>query len=65
VKLLDGSRLLTSGSLTKGKALLSAHPLRAGMHKLTASYAGDGFHLPADSLAIREVVSPHRGCTAP
>jgi hypothetical protein len=64
VKLLDGTKQLTSGSLTKGKALLSAHPLRAGMHKLTASYSGDGFHIPAASLAVRELVSP-LGCTAP
>lgn len=65
VKLLDGGMLLTSGSLTKGKVLLSAHPFRAGMHKLTASYVGDGFHLPAASLTLREVVSPLAACTAP
>jgi hypothetical protein len=61
VKLLDRGSLLSSGPLKNGEALLKPQPLGAGMHELTASYAGDAFHSAGVSGSLREgcAAAPH------
>jgi Bacterial Ig-like domain (group 3) len=62
VTLLDGSRNVASGALAGGKVTLSPPPLGAGIHTLTAHYAGDAFHLPAESPALIEAGSSAGSC---
>ncbi len=65
VHLLDGGSVQAAGSLSNGKAMLSSSWLRPGLHRLTASYAGDGLHPPAISSALVEQVSLLGACTGP
>jgi hypothetical protein len=63
VHLLDGGHIGASGSLSNGKALLSSRRLRAGLHRLTASYAGDEMHDPAVSSVLVQQISALGACT--
>jgi hypothetical protein len=65
VQLLDGARLLASTSLANSKATLSAQGISAGLHSLTARYAGDSFHLAAVSSALVENVPQTKPCAGP
>jgi hypothetical protein len=65
VRLLDGDTLLSSGSLANGEVVLTPRPLGTGTHKLVSTYAGDALHLPAQSPALVEVVSPSTPCVSP
>jgi hypothetical protein len=54
VSILDGSRVLATGTLSNGKATLSMSHLGPGSHTLTAHYAGDAHYLPANSHTLVE-----------
>jgi hypothetical protein len=62
VELLDGARVLASGTLTKGKATLKAN--LSGIRKavLVARYTGDGRHLPANSAGLQVATSGSDPC---
>jgi len=62
VHLVDGGHMGPVGSLSNGKALLSSGRLRVGLHRLTASYAGDEMHGPAVSSALVQQISPLGAC---
>jgi len=62
VRLLDGNTPIASGSLVNGHVVLSSPALGIGTHTLVASYAGDANHLPANSPALVEVISPRTPC---
>jgi hypothetical protein len=52
----DGSRVLGTVSLSKGKAVLRAPLLARGPHSLTVTYNGSGVYNPAKSAAVSVVV---------
>jgi hypothetical protein len=57
VQILDGTTVIAGGAITQGAATISMPTLGAGMHTLTARYAGDGLH-PGSSATTKVVVSP-------
>ncbi|WP_165420476.1 Ig-like domain-containing protein [Edaphobacter modestus] len=58
VTFLDGATVLGTGTLdTSGNATYSTNLLSAGMHSITAHYAGDGNFVAATSPAIAQSVS--------
>jgi hypothetical protein len=64
VELLEGAKVIASGTVKDGKAAVTAPKLAAGAHMLAASYLGDSEHKPAKSAAIREVVTAGESCPA-
>jgi hypothetical protein len=62
VTLFDGGRLLTTATLTDGKAALIAPFLGGGSHSITAHYAGDALHAPAISPALIQVGTSALSC---
>jgi hypothetical protein len=63
VELRDGNTPVAFGALTNGHVVLKLPTLAAGVHSLTAAYAGDGRHSPAVSPVMLEVVTPGGQCS--
>jgi hypothetical protein len=54
----DGQTELGTGTLSNGTATFATPKLRAGVHHIWASYAGDANLLGSESAALRQVVKP-------
>jgi hypothetical protein len=54
----DGQTKLGTETLTNGTATFATPKLKAGVHHIWASYAGDANLLGSDSAALRQVVKP-------
>jgi hypothetical protein len=65
VALLDGGKLIGSGTLANGRATLATQGLSAGPHTLTARYAGDALHLASVSSGLVENTPPTKPCAGP
>jgi hypothetical protein len=64
VELMDGSKLLATGTMSDGSATLSVPKLAAGAHMLNAAYLGDSDHAASASPALKETVNAAGVCTA-
>jgi hypothetical protein len=62
VELLDGTKLLATGTLLDGKTTLEANLKGTGTLVLTAHYAGDRDHLPANSAELKVTASGAGAC---
>jgi probable HAF family extracellular repeat protein len=58
IKFYDGSKLMGSGTLSKGIATFSTSSLTVGTHNITAKYIGDTNYFPSKSPALQQVVNP-------
>jgi hypothetical protein len=54
----DGQTKLGTGTLSSGSATFATPKLKAGVHHIWASFAGDANLLGSDSAALRQVVKP-------
>ena len=54
----DGQTRLGTGTLTNGTATFATPKLKAGVHHIWASYAGDANLLASQSAELRQVVKP-------
>ena len=57
VQLLDNGNLYSSGTVASGVATFQTATLPAGIHVLTAQYAGDANTMPSQSAPITQIIS--------
>ena len=62
VELLDGARVVATGTLTEAKVTLHANLTATSNAVLIAHYAGDARHMPANSSGLKLGASTLRGC---
>lgn len=62
ITLLDGAKVLASGTLVKGKATLRANLFGIGKASLVAHYAGDAHHSPGKSATLKVTTTKTPPC---